>query len=217
MILVVFLLRIETMTGFFLNRTYADYGNDGNTVEYQERIGVDGNQSSIGNFSNHTLGIRTNNQDRITVVAGGNVGINTTNPLAKLDVRPDNGNGKVLRVGNYSVSTYFYNTQADATIDLTCGSYYQAEVIITANQTNGGDYNNIYIRGIWSNNHTTHHWDEIESIGFLGGSSIGITVGENTVSNSGKLSIDFNYTSASFAALNIKVTDFYGTHSYSIS
>jgi hypothetical protein len=148
---------------------------------------------------------------------GGSVGINNTNPDAKLDVRPDNGNGKVLRVGNYVVSTYFYNTQADATIDLTCGSYYQAEVIITANQTNGGDYNNIYIRGIWSNNHTSHHWDEIESIGFLTGSSIGITVGQNTVSNSGKLSIDFNYTSASFSILNIKVTDFYGTHSYSIS
>jgi hypothetical protein len=148
---------------------------------------------------------------------GGNVGIGTTNPSAKLDIRPDNNNAKVLRVGNYSVSTYSYNTQADATIDLTCGSYYQAEVIITANQTNGGDYNNIYIRGIWSNNHTSHHWDEIESIGFLTGSSIGITVGQNTVSNSGKLSIDFNYTSASFSILNIKVTDFYGTHSYSIS
>ena len=203
--------------GFFLNRTYGDYDNDGNTVEYQERIGVDGNRSSIGNFSNHTLGIRTNNQDRITVLAGGNVGINNTNPEAKLDVQPDSGNGKVLRVGKYTVSTYYYTTQADATIDLTCGSYYQAEVIITANQTNGGDYNNIYIRGIWSNNHTTHHWDEIESIGFLTGSSIGITVGQNTVSNSGKLSIDFNYTSASFSILNIKVTDFYGTHSYSIS
>jgi hypothetical protein len=148
---------------------------------------------------------------------GGNVGIGTTSPSAKLDIRPDNNNAKVLRVGNYSVSTYSYNTQADATIDLTCGSYYQAEVIITANQTNGGDYNNIYIRGIWSNNHTTHHWDEIESIGFLTGSSIGITVGQNTVSNSGKLSIDFNYTSQSFSILNIKVTDFYGSHSYSIS
>ena len=48
--------------GFALNITYADYGNDGDTVEYQERIGVDGNLSSIGNFSNHTLGIQTNNK-----------------------------------------------------------------------------------------------------------------------------------------------------------
>ena len=73
-------------TGFALNRTYADYGNDGNTVEYQERIGTDGNNSSIGNFSNHTLGIRTNNQNRITILAGGNVGIGTTNPASKLTV-----------------------------------------------------------------------------------------------------------------------------------
>ena len=72
--------------GFFLNRTYADYGNDGNTVEYQERIGVDGNNSSIGNFSNHTLNIKTNNQDRITVLNTGNVGIGTTNPVNRLQV-----------------------------------------------------------------------------------------------------------------------------------
>jgi hypothetical protein len=73
-------------TGFVLNRTYADYGNDGNIVEYQERIGVDGNYSSIGNFSSHDLKIRTNNQDRITILSGGNVGIGTTAPGSKLHV-----------------------------------------------------------------------------------------------------------------------------------
>ncbi len=204
---------------------------DGSTTIQAIRIhaGVNGSASlrlkndaqdwDVNTQTNDTFAIynQTSGTQPFSILPNGNVGINNTNPEAKLDVRPANGNGKVLRVGNYSVSTYFYNTQADATINLTCGSYYQAEVIITANQTNGGDYNNIYIRGIWSNNHTTHHWDEIESIGFLGGSSIGITVGEDTVSNSGKLSIDFNYTSQSFSALNIKVTDFFGSHSYSIS
>jgi hypothetical protein len=163
-------------TGFALNRTYGDYGNDGTTVEYQERIGVDGNNSSIGNFSNHNLGIRTNNQDRITILAGGNVGINSTSPPSLLDVQPTTANRKVTRIANDVMSTYFYNTQADAVLAWTCGSYYQAEVVITANQTNGGTTANLYIRGIWSNNHTSHHWDELEHIGSLPGSTITMSV-----------------------------------------
>ena len=205
-------------TGFALNRSYGDYGNDGNIVEYQERIGVDGNNSSIGNFSNHTLGIRTNNQDRITVLAGGNVGINSTSPPSLLDVQPTAANRKVTRIANDVMSTYFYNAQVDAILAWTCGSYYQAEVVITANQTNGGTYNNLYIRGIWSNNHTSHHWDELEHVGSLTGSTFTMSVGQNgSTTASGRLELDFNYTSQSFSQLNVRVTDFYGSHSYTIT
>jgi hypothetical protein len=205
-------------TGFALNRSYGDYGNDGNIVEYQERIGVDGNLSSIGNFSNHTLGIQTNNQNRITILAGGNVGINSTSPPSLLDVQPTTANRKVTRIANDVMSTYFYNTQADAVLAWTCGSYYQAEVVITANQTNGGTTANLYIRGIWSNNHTSHHWDELEHIGSLPGSTITMSVGQNGATTaSGRLELDFNYISGSFAQLNVRVTDFYGSHAYTIT
>jgi len=205
-------------TGFALNRTYADYGNDGTIVEYQERVGVDGNLSSIGNFSNHTLGIQTNNQNRITILAGGNVGINETSPGAFLDIQPSAASRKVTRIANDVMSTYFYNTQADAILAWTCGSYYQAEVVITASQTNGGDYNNIYIRGIWSNNHTSHHWDELERVGFLTGSTFTMSVGQNgSTTNSGRLELDFDYINGSFSQLNVRVTDFYGSHSYTIT
>jgi hypothetical protein len=205
-------------TGFVLNRSYADYGNDGTIVEYQERIGVDGNNSSVGNFSNHNLGIRTNNQDRITILAGGNVGINSTSPPSLLDVQPTASNRKVTRIANDVMSTYFYNTQADAVLAWTCGSYYQAEVVITANQTNGGTNANLYIRGIWSNNHTSHHWDELEHIGSLPGSTVTMSVGQNgSTTNSGRLELDFDYITGSFAQLNVRVTDFYGTHSYTIT
>ena len=146
------------------------------------------------------------------------VGIGTTTPGAKLDVQPTASDRKVTRIANDVMSTYFYNTQADAILAWTCGSYYQAEVVITASQTNGGDYNNIYIRGIWSNNHTSHHWDELERVGFLTGSTFTMSVGQNgTTTNSGRLELDFNYVSASFAQLNVRVTDFYGTHSYTIT
>jgi hypothetical protein len=140
-----------------------------------------------------------------------------SNPQAKLDIQPTETNRKVTRISNDVMSTYFYNSQVDAVLDWTCGSYYQGEVVITANQTNGGDYNNLYIRGIWSNNHTSHHWDEIERIGGLTGSTFTMSVGQNTTTNSGKLTLTFDYDSGSFAQLNVRVTDFYGSHSYTIT
>lgn len=54
-------------TGFFLNRTYADYANNGTVVEYQERIGVDGDWASAGTFSNQQYRLRQNNVDRINL------------------------------------------------------------------------------------------------------------------------------------------------------
>lgn len=74
-------------TGYFLHRTYADYNNDGATVEFQQRIGVDGNYSRIGNYSNHPLYLMTNNSTNLTLLTNGNVGIGTAAPSKKLDVR----------------------------------------------------------------------------------------------------------------------------------
>ena len=149
---------------------------------------------------------------------GGNVGINETAPAAFLDIQPSASSRKVTRIANDVTSTYFYNAQVDAILAWTCGSYYQAEVVITANQTNGGTTANLYIRGIWSNNHTSHHWDELEHIGSLPGSTFTMSVGQNgSTTNSGRLELDFNYGSGSFSQLNVRVTDFFGSHSYTIT
>ena len=154
--------------------------------------------------------------DLLLQAYGGSVGIGTTSPGAKLHVQPAS-NGKITKFGNDVMTQYTMTGQTNHTLTLTCGSYYQAEVIITANQTNGGAYNNLYIRGIWHNNHESHHWEEIEHIGELGGSSFTITVSQNTTSNSGKLVIQHNYSSASFAQAVIRVTDFYNTHAYTLT
>ena len=85
-------------------------------------------------------------------------------------------------------------------------------VTITAHQTNGGAENNLYIRGIWSNNHTTHHWRMIENIGGLSNSTFNVTNGQNgSTTNSGKLTISHSYTSGSFGLLAITVEEHWGT------
>ena len=78
-------------TGGVINRIYADYDNDGTIVEYQERVGWNGNYSEIGNYPNHPLYIHTNNATRMTISSSGNVGIGTTNPSCKLEVKGASG------------------------------------------------------------------------------------------------------------------------------
>ena len=161
--------------------------------------------------------VKVNNAD---LFVDGNVGIASASPAATLDVKQGtaNNNNKLMKVADDVLSVYKVTGLSNHTVTLTCGSYFQAEVVITANQTNGGTYNNLYIRGIWSNNHHSHHWDEIENIGSLTGSSFSIAVSANDVSNSGKLVITHTYSSGSFSQMVVRVTDLYGTaHSYSIT
>ena len=170
----------------------------------------------LNSASGKPINFRINNADKMVLASSGNVGIGTTSPSAPLDVRASSY--KVVRLGNDITSHYTFSSgTSDNTLTLTCGSYYQAEVVITANQTNSGGYNNWYVRGLWSNNHTTHHWDILEEVGYLTGSDFSFTNGQNDVENSGKLVISHTYNSGSFAGMTVRVTDMYGTHSYSIS
>ena len=158
-----------------------------------------------------------NGVEAVRVQSDGNVGIGSASPAAPLDV-PRASDYKVTKFGDDVTSHYVLTSTADHTLTLTCTSYFQAEIVITANQTNGGTYNNLYIRGIWSNNHTSHHWDEIENIGSLSGSTFTITVGQNgATTNSGEWKIVHDYVSGSFAGMTVRITDFYGTHAYTIS
>jgi hypothetical protein len=147
---------------------------------------------------------------------GTTVGIGQAPDVARLSIAPT-ANYRVIKMADDTISHYKLTGSVSHTVTLTCLSYYQAEVVITAQQTNSGGYNNIYIRGIWSNNFDSHHWDVLEEVGYLTGSSFTITNGQNDVSNSGKLEIAHNYTSGSFSWLIVRVTDFNGTHSYTLA
>ena len=148
------------------------------------------------------------------------VGIGTTASLnGLLNVgSPSATNVKVSRIAGDTTTVYQYGSSEDATLEWTCGSYFNSEVVITASQTNGGTYNNLYIRGIWSNNHTSHHWDELEHVGSLTGTTFTITNGQNgSTAASGRLTLGVDYVNGSFATLNIRITDFFGTHAYTIT
>ena len=134
--------------------------------------------------------------------------------------------GSAIASNKYSVVTvqgreshmFAFTGLADHTLTLNSSSYFQAEVIITAHQTNSGTYNNLYIRGIWSNNYHSHHWDEIENIGGLTNSTFTITNGQNgSTAASGQLAIVHDYVSASFSNMTVNVIKHFGTLTHVIS
>lgn len=167
-------------------------------------------------LANDHVRIDTGGTERMRIKSDGKVGIGTSTPTVPLHVEPDS-NYDVLKLGNDTITQYKVSGQTDHTVTLTCTSYYQAEIVVTANQTNGGTYNNLYVRGIWSNNHESHHWDVLEEVGSLTGTSISFTVSENTTSNSGKLIIFSDYNNGSFSQMVVRVTEYFGTHAYTIS
>jgi hypothetical protein len=151
------------------------------------------------------------------VKGDGKVGIGSASPAAPLDVARAS-DYKVIKLGDDITSHYVLTGNQDHTLTLTCASYFQAEIVITAHQTNGGTYNNLYIRGIWSNNDTSHHWDEIENVGSLTNSTFTITNGQNgSTTNSGEWKIVHDYVSGTFVKFTVRITDLYGTHAYTIS
>jgi len=147
----------------------------------------------------------------------GNASIGTTSSNAPLTVSPNNDHLVVSILGGDQ--QYFYNIGGlyNHTVTFDCGSYFSAEIIITANQTNGGADNNLYIRGIWTNNHTSHHWKELDNVGSLSGSSFTITNSAAGTDASGRLVIQHDYTGGSFSSLKIRVISHYSGFSYSLN
>ena len=110
-------------------------------------------------------------------------------------------------------------------------SYFNAEIQIVAACTNGGSNNNVFARGFWANNHTSHNFSVIEgmtqtssSVGsvIVNGASGGIgalangntftfTASQGTnASNSGKLTLVHSYPGGSFYGAKIRLRVYFG-------
>lgn len=97
----------------------------------------------------------------------------------------------------------------------TSESYFAAEVVITMGQSNGGAENNLYIRGIWHQNHLSHNWEELEHIGGISAlTKVAITATDKdgklgTNSNTGRLALELDYTQASFLGGRVMIRPFW--------
>ncbi len=134
---------------------------------------------------------------------GGNIGVNTSSPSASFHT-----------VGSYRLDKLHCETISvgglvNHTIEIDVGSYSNNIVEITASQTNGGFDNNLYIRGRFSNNHLSHHWDEFENVGFMSGSTVEVSVSASDSDTEGRLTIEHIYNGMSFSNLTVKVYSHY--------
>ncbi|PPD25164.1 MAG: hypothetical protein CTY21_14330, partial [Methylomonas sp.] len=79
---------------------YAQWSASSNGVNVFYGANGNSGRAYLGTTSNHDLRIHANNNVRLTIAAGGNVGISTTAPLAKLDVVGTISASDAIQVGS---------------------------------------------------------------------------------------------------------------------
>ena len=113
----------------------AGLGMDTNEIFFK------GHDGHIGNISNNYLAIRTNAITRIHIAGGGDVGIGTTSPTSKLDVRGD------IRIGSVPTMTLFDNNDTSLGPDILFNQtgLIAAEDALFFNFNSDGGSNDLFI------------------------------------------------------------------------
>ncbi|MBK7763127.1 MAG: hypothetical protein IPI46_07105 [Bacteroidetes bacterium] len=128
-----------TMSMLLSNNTTGHTANDGLDIRNT------GNVASITNRENSSLSFGTNNTQRATILADGNVGINTATPMAKLEINAVNDSALV---SNSTISEDSTTGNYLSTGSVTGGSSLTYGVI---GQVTNGDYGaGVFGRGFGS-------------------------------------------------------------------
>ena len=102
-----------------------------------------GSKKTLGSIDNQDFGIITNNTERLTILKDGNVGIGTTAPSYKLDVKGTSVNDAINSNIGYNIQTVTAPIAPTATVEsggsLSVGIYHYFITYVTAiGETNAG-------------------------------------------------------------------------------
>lgn len=215
--------------------------NDGVKIQAKESLVVviDSDSNDTGRIfqvkgGNHGNGIHVANDTGMFSINAGDIATGSGDDTGYNYMQVVGNSGYMPGGSNYAFRDYVFgfsgNTSHTLVWDNT-DSYFNAEVTLVAACTNGGTNNNVYARGFWTNNHTSHKFSVIEGMtqtsssvgtvlhnttGSVGGLSNGdtfvFTASQGSqATNSGKLTLVHTYPGASFYGGKVFIRVFFGS------
>jgi hypothetical protein len=206
-------------TGFFIHRTYADYNNDGTTVEFQTRVGGDGNYSSIGNYSNNDFFIRTNNTDRLKFNGDG-IDVRNSGTLKMGGTVAIDASRNLTNIGSITSSGAFRQTRQNVGIPTVYGQHTmeatdaQLDLVSSSSGTWGSAIN--FVEGASSSANTDVWSIARKTTGGAGDSSLNFNFGTNNqhdntnrmlLSSTGNLNVTGNITASGASSPTLTLQD----------
>ena len=177
---------------------------------------TNGEASFVIDLPTGNIGYRTDSPAFSHHTVGTTAGNNSSGPSGQQHEAIQSTN---VPAGGYYEKVRYYQFSGNTDHTLVWGntdSYFSAMVELWAGCSNGGTRNNMYVRGLWHSNHTSHLWDELErTANVSNGDTFTFTAAAYTSgSTASKLTLFHDYGSASFYYGKVKITVIAGDYSY---